>query len=258
VRRTTPLLCTLFAACALPHPAEEPRPAAAVRAAQARPAPRVEPVAEFGLAPGWETLAAHEFEKLLLGATADGAPRDPDAALQAALERALAAGGAPALRAVLILARARGPRAGERLLALLEAPAAQHDAQLLELAALALGRGTSAQDAARRLGNAAGTRTPHGPAVRVACAASALDLGWEPAVALLLEALERPPAWGLDEARSAALETTAAEALARYAGTRSRYVAWAALAERSAERQRLAALCAARARAASPASRGAP
>lgn len=236
-RRLVASACLLASACRAPAVVAPP--------IAAPPAPlAAEPhTAELELPAGWSELAPAEFEAALERWTPPGERRDPAAPLAAELTRALAAGGPRALRAALVLARARGPVASESLLAHLERGGAGPADEAALVAARAFALGATARDSTRRLAAlATGARAHVDPAVRVECAASAL-FGGEPSARALLAAVWIGTAhFGLGEDELAPLQERALAALAEAAGTEPRATPWAPQRVRVDELARIDAL----------------
>lgn len=240
------LRCAVFlalatVACSAPPPAPPP----AVAPPQVAPAPRVP---ELKVSADWAELAPAAFETALENWTPPGETRDPAPALAAELERALAGGGVRALRAAVVLARARGPVASELLLAHLEQRAAggAGESAIVAARAFALGATTRASTA-RLVALSSGARAHPDPRVRVECAASAVLAGDRAARALLAAVWSGGTTFGLDENELAPLQERAIGALAQRAGTVSLVSPFAAQRVRAAELARIQKLLAERA-----------
>jgi hypothetical protein len=218
-------------------------------AAPALPAP---PAFEFALPSDWADRARPAFEELLAHEL-DGTriARLEDSALET-LRRALAAAGESAVRAALILARSRDPRAGEVLLAELEGRAPRAASEpVASVAAASFARWASARDASARLEALAVGKSPHALLdVRVECAAVALGLGRDAVIPFLLDVLREgtpsaasKPNWSRPDWTSGAfdaVQSCAARALSARARVPCTYRPEAAIAEREAEAARLA------------------
>lgn len=222
------LLLTLVAACATGErarvqDANDPAPPPAARAADATPG--------HGAPAGWRTASAPAFERLAAAIPAgDGPHRFTDAALDD-FRAALDAQDVTSVRAAVLCARSRDPRAADLLLERLErrafGPERNSDAGDV-VAAAALADRTEIADAAGRLvALAAGPRPHPDLEVRVECAASALRLGAPtasvaPFLLTVLRAMtpaerEHPGDWPRQET-VAWCKTRAAAALSERAG----------------------------------------
>lgn len=244
--RCAVLFALATAACSAPPPA----PAPASAPPPVTPAPRTP---ELVLPAGWAGLAPAEFETALVRWTPAGEVRDPAPALAAELERALAGGGTRALRAALVLARARGPVASELLLAHLEHDARRaasrdvsSESAIVAARAFALGA-TARASTARLVALSSGARAHPDPRVRVECAASAVLAGDRAARALLAAVWSGGTTFGLGENELAPLQERALGALAQRAGTVPLVSPFAAQRARAEELARIQALLAARA-----------
>ena len=214
---------------------------------EAPPAPPPAPP-EWTLPAAWNTASDLAFERALDGWLPPGsvvrlAPNDL-ASLSAALDGA----DATAVRAAVLLARTRDPKAGEALLARLERRVpGSADADAVDVvAACAFAEGTPAANAAARLAELAAGKRPHPDlCARVECARSALALGRDGVIGYLLQVLRTATTAGKplgpDDSPSdlAFAQTRAAEALAQRAGTDVRFRPEAAVRHREAEATRL-------------------
>jgi hypothetical protein len=188
-----------------------------------------------------------------------------DAPSIATLSRALWPSDETSVRAAVILGRTRDPRAGEVLLARLEARVPERPGMLFAgdvVAAAAFSRGAGAPDAGARLeALSAGPRAHPVLDVRVECAAAGLLLGRDGAIPLLLALLRegtpaqvQRPDWTRldpDDERLLRLQDRAAAALSARVGVACAFRAHASVAVRESEIARLSNLTANRNRAGS-------
>jgi hypothetical protein len=260
--RALPAVLALVACTAsTPRDADGARPAA--RATIPPPAPatttvneaHAAPPAEFVLPDNWSTLDRDGFARALpRWLDGERAYRVDDASL-VLLSKSLARGDETSVRAVLVLARTRDPRAGEALLALLESRAGSGSRALSAdvVAAAAFARGAVARDAGVRLETLASGSRPHPDLeVRVECAASALASGRDAVIPFLFDvmregttrALEKPDWTRIDWrlARMEWIQSRAADALARRARVRCEWRAELGVPAREREVERLEAL----------------
>ena len=215
------------------------------------PAPAPPPPPEWPLPPTWRDASDLAFERALDSWLPPGSSRRLATDDLAALASALDGADATAVRAAVLLARTRDPRAGEVLLGRLEKrvapPPGSTDEDAVDVvAACAFAEGTPATNAAARLAELAAGKRPH-PSLcaRVECARSALHLGRDGGIAYLLQVLRtattagRP--LGPDDSPSdlAFAQMRAAEALAARAGTDVRFRPEASVKDREAEAARL-------------------
>lgn len=212
------------------------------------------PVALFEAPAGWESLTDLAFERAIDGWLPEGEARRVSETTLADLRRALGGPEITAVRAAVMLARTRDPRAGEVLLSRLEQRVAvpplesQRDAGDV-VAAAAFAAEMRARVEAARLNSLAIGRRPHPSlAVRVECARSALALGMDTPIPYLVSVLRmgttagRVAAGEENQDDLAWAQVRAAEALASRAGTKSRFLPEGSVKEREEEASRLEAL----------------
>ena len=238
-----------------------PEPPAAIQEPEPEPAateapPPQEPIAvrEFVVPAGWESLTNLAFERAIDLWLPAGERRHASEATLADLGRALGGFDATAMRAAVILARTRDPRAGEVLLARLEErgappPGESHRDAADVVAAAAFGAGMTAREAAARLNGLSIGRRPHPSLpVRVECARGVIALGRDDPIPFLLSVLRTGTTAGsvvgpeTDPDDLAWAQVRAAEALAARAGTTSRFLPEASMRDREAEATRLEGL----------------
>jgi hypothetical protein len=209
---------------------------------------------DFEAPAGWESQTDLAFERAIDGWLPAGEPRRVSEATLAELGGALSGGDVAAVRAAVMLGRARDPKADEVLLARLEERVStlpgqsERDAADV-VAAAALAAGTRAREAAARLTGLAVGRRPHpSVCVRVECARSAIALGRDESIAGLLAVLREGTTAGRvigpdeDSDDLAWAQVRAAEGLAARAGTTSRFRPEGSVADREAEAARLEGL----------------
>jgi hypothetical protein len=212
------------------------------------------PPREFEVPAGWESLTDLAFERAVDAWLPRGEHRRAGDGTLVDLRRALGGGDIPAMRAAVLLARTRDPRAAEALLDRLEEREApppgrpgRDAADVVAAAAFAEGLGRG--DAAARLNALANGRRAHpSTAVRVECARSALALGRDESIPFLLSVLRIGTHAGrivgaeedLDDL--AWCQVRAAEALAARAGTPNRFRPEASVTAREEETTRLESL----------------
>lgn len=212
------------------------------------------PPAVFEAPAGWESLTNLAFERAIDGWLPEGVARHASETTLADLRRALGGPDITALRAAVMLARTRDPRAGEVLLERLEQrvanpPGESHRDAADVVAAAAFGAGMTARAAPARLNALAIAREAHPSlAVRVECARSALALGRDTPIPYLVSVLRMGTTAGQvissDENPDdlAWAQVRAAEALATRAGTKSRFLPEGSVKDREEEAARLEAL----------------
>ncbi len=188
-----------------------------------------------------------------------------DAASIATLSRALRPSDENSVRAAVILGRTQDPRAGDVLLARLEARVPERPGMLFAgdvVAAAAFSSGASAPDAGARLEALSRGSGAHPVLdVRVECAAASLLLGRDGAIPFLLaflregtSAQDPRPDWtrlDFDDERLLRLQDRAARALSAHLGIACAFRAHASVAVRESEIARLSNLIANRGRASS-------
>ncbi|MFN0007681.1 MAG: hypothetical protein ACKVXR_07220 [Planctomycetota bacterium] len=229
-------------------------PRAAPEARPAQDPPEAPPAARFDAPAGWESLTNLAFERAIDGWLPEGESRHVSETTLADLRRALGGPEVTAVRAAVMLARTRDPRAGEVLLERLEervsTPPSESRRDAVDVvAAAAFAGGMRARAEAARLNSLAIGRKPHPSlAVRAECARSALALGMDTPIPYLVSVLRL----GTTAGRVASSEENqddlawaqlrAAEALASRAGTESRYLPEGSVKDREEEASRLEAL----------------
>lgn len=178
---------------------------------------------------GWRTASSYGFERLALAWPPADAPAELDEASFAELTHCLALEDETGVRAAVLLARSRDPRAGEALLERLEARVLhelRHGDAPDVVAAAALYGWDFRPDVPDRLATLADGPEPHPDLeVRIECAASALGFGRDEVIPFLLRVLRSntpaetidPPDWPPTETMAWS-KSRAAEALARRAG----------------------------------------
>ncbi len=243
------------ASASAPDPAPAPGarddpPTAAAHPAPARPPPP--PLWE--LPSTWRGASDLAFERALDAWLPPGSAHrlsaDDLATLTSALDAADRADGRAAVRAAVLLARTRDPRAGDALLARLEkraaVPGATGEDAVDVVAACAFAEGTPGTNASARLAELAAGKRPHPDlCTRVECARSALALGRDGGIPFLLQVLRTATTAGKplgadDSAADLAFaQIRAAEALAARAGTDVRFRPEASVKDREAEVTRL-------------------
>jgi hypothetical protein len=265
MRVRTILVAVLLAASACRSPAKSPSTEVASDASGTAPvtspapslvpAPKNSPPAplppEWVLPASWRNASDLAFERALDGWLPAGSARRLSPNDLATLTLALDGADTAAVRAAVLLARTRDPRAGEALLARLERrvapPPGSSDQDAVDVvAACAFVEGTPATNAAARLAELAAGKRPHPDlCARVECARSALALGRDNGIGFLLQVLRTATTAGKplgpeDSATDLAFaQTRAAEALAARAGTESRFRPEASVKDREAEATRL-------------------
>lgn len=212
------------------------------------------PAAVFEAPAGWESLTNLAFERAIDGWFPEGVARHVSETTLADLRRALGGSEVTAMRAAVMLARTKDPRAGEVLLERLEqrvaTPPSESQRDAVDVvAAAAFAAGMNARAGAARLNSLAIGRKPHPSLpVRVECARSALALGMDAPIPYLVSVLRTGTTAGRvapsDENPDdlAWAQVRAAEALASRAGTKSRFLPEGSVKEREGEASRLEAL----------------
>lgn len=233
-----------------------PAPAAADPDASPPPPapPRPPPPPLWDLPPSWRGASDLAFERALDAWLPPGSAHrlsaDDLGTLSAALDATEPSEVRAAVRAAVLLARTRDPRAGDALLARLEkrvpVPGATGDDAVDVVAACAFAEGTPGTNAAGRLAELAAGKRPHPDlCARVECARSALALGRDGGIPFLLQVLRMATSAGKplgpddSPADLAFAQTRAAEALAARAGTDARFRPEASVKDREAEAARL-------------------
>jgi hypothetical protein len=203
---------------------------------------------------GWESLTDLAFERAIDGWFPGGVSRRVDETTLQDLRRALGGADVTAVRAAVMLARTRDPRAGEVLLERLEQRAADPASELRRdaadaVAAAAFGSGMTGRKAAARLNALANGKKPHPSlSVRVECARASLALGRDTMIPYLVSVLRTGTSAGQvvsseeDEDELGFAQVRAAEALAARAGTVSRFLPEGSMKAREEEALRLEAL----------------
>lgn len=212
-------------------------------------------VRDVTLPAAWATATRTEFASSIAAWSRDESVKRLDDQALAVLARALGESNEISVRAAVILGNTRDARAGDVLLARLEARTPEGARSLAGdiVAAAAFSSSANARDAAVRLANLATGSTAHPVLdVRVECALASLHLGRDTAIPFLLDLLREgtttavaKPTWrriDWDSQRCQDLQDRAAEALSARAGIECAFKAGAPLAVREHEIERLARL----------------
>lgn len=198
----------------------------------------------------WDTRSSVAFERWIESALPAQAVTSLSPAAADELAAALDTPGERAVRAAVVLGRARTPRASQRLLAFLETRRV-FEARAADAAAVVAARGLrNAADAPQLVPRldalAVGALAHPDLEVRVECATAALDLGSPASIPFLLQVLRIDTPAGREDERDFAVPATsawargcAADALSRHAGLKNAYPTDGALAEREACTRRL-------------------